>query len=140
TAAIASCFYSEDAAFVRFHGVDGVVHDIEEHLHELITISTNAGKHGLELQFDSRLGRAIERAKLNRVGDDCIDVEKRALRWNLTRKAQEIADERLCPASLISNLRGGGPSFVVQRRVIREQVGKAKNCGERIVDFMRRAC
>ena len=38
----------------RFHGVDGVVDDVEEHLHQLIAVAAHAGKNGFQLQFNSR--------------------------------------------------------------------------------------
>src|ERR1700761_466260 len=139
-AAIARRLDGKNAALMRFHGIDSVVDEIEKHLHELITVAANTREDRLELQFNARLWRAIERAKLNCVGDDGVDVEERAFRWHLACKTEQVADERLCAASLVSNFSGGRTSLFGKRRIIGEQIGKSENRRERIVDFVRRPC
>ena len=108
--------------FVRFHRIDSIVDEIKKNLHQLIAITAYARKHGFKLQLDPCFWRTIERTKLYRVGDDRIDVEKCALRRNLSRKAKKIADERFRPASLVANFTGARTSFVRKRWIIGEQI------------------
>ena len=97
---------------MRFHGIDSIVDEVEENLHELVAIAADTWKHGLQLQLDARLRRTIERAQLYRVGDDGIDVEECAFRRNLSRKAEKVANERFCSPGLIANFRRSGASLV----------------------------
>ena len=53
----------QHAAVDRFQRIDGIVDDVEEHLHQLIAVAAHAGKHRFELQVDAGFGRAqVQRA------------------------------------------------------------------------------
>ena len=81
-----------------------VADDVEENLHQLISIAANARENGFELQFDARgPGAQVERAKLHSIVDHGVDVQERAFGGNLARETQKIADERFCAASLVAN-------------------------------------
>jgi len=116
---------------------NGIANDIEKYLHQLIAIAAHAGKNGFELCFDARRARAqIESAKLDRVGDNRVDVEKRALCGNLPRKTEEVANESFGSAGLVANLGGSGAGFIRQRHVVGEKIGITKDSSQRIVDFV----
>src|SRR5580658_2213637 len=102
--AVAKSLNREDATLGRFHGVDGVADHVEKNLHQLVAIAANSRQDGFELEFDAdSAGAEIERAKLHGIGHHGVDVQEGALRGNLPGEAQEIADERLCAASLIAD-------------------------------------
>ena len=122
---------------MRFHGVDGVADEVEKHLHELVAVAAHSGEHGFKLQFNARCGRAkIERTKLHGIGHHGVDIEKRALWGNLPCKAQQISNQRFCPPRLLADFRSRRTRLVGQSLVIRQEVRKPKNGGERIIDFM----
>src|SRR5579859_5560158 len=99
-AAIAHRFDGQHAAFMRFHGINGIADEIEKHLHELIAISAHSRKNGFELLLDAcRRGAKIEGAKLSGIGHNGVDIKKSALGRNLACKAKQITDQRFCPAS-----------------------------------------
>ena len=76
-------------AVVRLHGVHGVVHNIEEHLHQLISIASYTGKHGFQFEINFCAGVSqIKGTELNGVGDNSVEIEQRTLRGNLPGKAQ----------------------------------------------------
>ena len=65
-AAVTNCLDGEDAAFGGFHGFQGVADDVEENLHQLISVSANAREDGFELHLDTRIpGTQVERTKLH---------------------------------------------------------------------------
>src|ERR1700722_819012 len=88
-AAIANGLDGEHAALVRFHGIDGVIDNVEEHLHQLVAIPAHAGKNRFQLQLNARLCRPqVQRTELQGVGDHGIDVQKSAFRRYLTSEAE----------------------------------------------------
>src|SRR5713226_1264387 len=103
--AVADRLNGQDTAVGGFHGFQGVADDVEENLHQLISISANAGEDGLELQLDARRpGAQVERAELHGVVHHGVDVEERALSRYLARETQEIANQCFCTARLIADL------------------------------------
>jgi len=87
--AVADRLDRQNAAVGRFHGFQSVADNVEENLHQLISISSNTREDGLELQFDACCsGAQVERAKLHGVVHHRIDVKERALRRHLARETQ----------------------------------------------------
>ena len=120
-----------------FHGIDRVVDDVEEDLHQLIAVAPHSRQHGFELQFDSGFRRTqIERAKLHRVGDDGIDVQEGALWGNLASEAEQVAHQSFGAASLVADLGGGRAGLVGQLGIVSEQIGVTQNRGQWIIDFV----
>jgi hypothetical protein len=104
----------------------------------LVAIAANSGENGLELELDANGPSAeIESAKLNGVGHHSIDVEERAFRGDLSRKAEKIAHERFGSASLVANLRRCTAGLLGKRSVVGQEIGEAKDGRQRIVDFVR---
>src|SRR5215470_4348980 len=106
-----------------FHRVDGVADDVKKHLHQLIAITTNTGKHRLQIEVDLHAGVAkIECTELYRVGHYGIQVKKGAFGRHLPGKAEQVSYQRLRPARLIANLSGNAASLFWKRSVVREQI------------------
>ncbi len=139
-ATVANGFNGEHAAFVGFHGVEGVADDIEENLHELVSVATNAGENGLELKLDARgCGAQVESAKLDGVIHDGVEIEKGAFGGHLARKTEQVPYQGFGAARLVADFCCGGARFVRDRGIVGEQIGKAEDGGERIINFMSRA-
>ena len=52
-AAVTDRFDCQNAARGCFHGLQRIANNVEENLHQLISISAHAGKNGLKVQFDA---------------------------------------------------------------------------------------
>src|SRR5437016_2504186 len=52
-ATVADGLDCQNTARGRFHGLQRVADNVEENLHQLISVSAHAGKNGLKLQFDA---------------------------------------------------------------------------------------
>src|SRR5258708_14969360 len=112
-AAIADCLDGEDTAFGGFHGLQGVADDVEENLHQLISVSANAREDRLELQLDARCpGAQIQRTKLHGIVHHGVDVQERSLGGYLASEAQEIAHQGFCAARLLAGFLGTPPSLL----------------------------
>ena len=136
--AVAKRLDGENAAFDRFHGVQRIADDVEEHLHQLISIPANPGQDRFELRFNARLGTQVQPAKLHRIVHHGIDIQKRAFGRHLTRETQQIPHQSSCAARLVADFCGGSACFFRHRRIVGQQVGKSQDRRERIIDFVRR--
>ncbi len=122
------------------HGVHCVIHNIEEHLHQLISVAAYTGKHGLQLEFNFCTGIAeVKRAQLHSICHHRVEIKQSALGGHLSSKAQEIANKSFGAAGLVADFRRYRPGFFRKRCIVGQKIGIAEDRGKGIIDFMRSA-
>src|SRR5712692_1617246 len=139
-AAVAKGLDGQNAALLRFHGIQGVADDVEKNLHQLISVAAHAGKNRFELQLDlCRPRTQVQRTELHGIVHDGVDIEERSLGGHLARESQEISDQGFCAARLVANFCRGRAGLFRNRGIISEQIGKSQDRRKRIIDFVCRA-
>jgi len=137
--AVADRFNGQNTAVGGFHGLQSIADNVEENLHQLISISRTPGRTDSSCKsmrvVPERRSRA---AKLHGVVHDGVDVEERALRRTGARNSADCQPASLCAAPDHGFLKRWC-ALSPELSDVGKQVGKAENGRERIVDFVGRA-
>ena len=124
-----------------FHGVDGIVDQIEEDLEELVGVATHGGESAGIFDFDADFFVAqVELAELDGAGDDGAQVEKLFFGGDLAREAEQVGDEDFGAAGLVADFFAKAAGAFGCAGIGLDQIGVAEDRGEGIIDFVRGAC
>ncbi len=119
------------------HGIVGVIENIQENLLQLLRVAEGWGEIFVEVlgHFDAVAGEIIA-AKLDGLTQDIVDVNEFALNGALAGETQQVLHDVFGALGLVQDDLEILAGVVGYRGILEQQVGEAKNGGERIIDLV----
>ena len=122
------------------HRIVRVVQNVQHYLLQLIGIADHFRQIFLQpLYRVNMVAGEIVGAQLQRFADDGVELHRLALRRHLAGKTQQVLHDQLGALRLLHDKVDVVARRLRNVRVFRQQIGKAQNGSERVVDFVSHA-